>query len=103
RRRPAPDPGTGLWNTRAGCGCQTRIVYCPARARRRKRPEPRRAPPPAARGPHQETVMRMLPRPRGRFLALLAVLAATLMPTPASATWSVIAVDTRSGLVVIAS
>ncbi len=47
--------------------------------------------------------MRMLPRPRGRFLALLAVLAATLMPTPASATWSVIAVDTRSGLVVIAS
>lgn len=36
-------------------------------------------------------------------LALLAALAVALLPARLSATWSVIAVDTRSGLVVIAS
>lgn len=35
--------------------------------------------------------------------ALFAVLAVTLLPSPASATWSIIAVDSRTGVVVIAS
>jgi len=36
-------------------------------------------------------------------LTLTAVLALVMLPAPASATWSIIAVDTRTGLVVIAS
>lgn len=38
-----------------------------------------------------------------RSLALAVVAASTLLPAPVAATWSIIAVDTRSGLVVIAS
>lgn len=40
---------------------------------------------------------------RTSLLGVVAALALTFMPSPASATWSVIAVDTRTGVVVIAS
>ncbi len=41
--------------------------------------------------------------PRTLLLGAVAALALTFLPSPASATWSVIAVDTRTGVVVIAS
>jgi uncharacterized Ntn-hydrolase superfamily protein len=40
---------------------------------------------------------------RNSLAAIIAVLALSLLPTSLSATWSIIAVDTRSGLVVISS
>jgi len=40
---------------------------------------------------------------RTALLGIFAALALTFLPSPASATWSVIAVDTRTGVVVIAS
>ena len=40
---------------------------------------------------------------RTSLLGVVAALALTFLPSPASATWSVIAVDTRTGVVVIAS
>jgi hypothetical protein len=40
---------------------------------------------------------------RTLLLSAFAALALTFLPSPASATWSVIAVDTRTGVVVIAS
>jgi uncharacterized Ntn-hydrolase superfamily protein len=54
-----------------------------------------------ARPDPQEIAMSLLRRIP--LLAAVAALALTFLPAPASATWSVIAVDSRTGLVVIAS
>lgn len=79
-----------FYNGRDGIPAEGIPAYPRGAAERRRGPDP------------QENVMSRMSL-RTSLFAAVAAFAFTLFPTPAAATWSIVAVDTNTGVVVIAS